>query len=226
MRLGISIRPLSATRTAARHGRRLGDILVSRQLVSRADINAALATQRRTGARLGEILVSTGALSPGALQRSLRVQWRMLFAATLLATAAHVLSALPNTGRIAVMAGETATTGTIDQVVGTVGFVGGEVEVVDATGARHSLTVGSTLRLGDIVETKTGGRADLRLSDGTRFQVNEASSVVLDGFVLQNQSDAFLGTGRHARAALRYLGSKVASVQAAILRTATIGIRG
>jgi general secretion pathway protein E len=54
--------------------RRLGDLLVERQIVTRADVNKALAFQQQFGGRLGSILVRLGALSEESLLPVLAAQ--------------------------------------------------------------------------------------------------------------------------------------------------------
>jgi hypothetical protein len=52
----------------------LGELLVERGLLSRAQLELALAEQRRGGARLGELLVALGFVSETALTRTLLEQ--------------------------------------------------------------------------------------------------------------------------------------------------------
>lgn len=56
-------------------GRRLGEILVRRGLVSKADVDAALKKQASTGRRIGDILVSEGKCSPEAIADALAEQF-------------------------------------------------------------------------------------------------------------------------------------------------------
>ncbi len=61
--------------------RPLGKVLVENGLVSRADLDAAVAEQRRSGARLGEILVERGCLTGPQLARALAAQHGVDFGA-------------------------------------------------------------------------------------------------------------------------------------------------
>lgn len=51
---------------AAGHGPRLGDILVSRGIISQEQLEHALAQQQRTGKTLGTVIVEAG-MAPGPL---------------------------------------------------------------------------------------------------------------------------------------------------------------
>ncbi|MBW8311619.1 MAG: Flp pilus assembly complex ATPase component TadA [Rhizobium sp.] len=63
--------------TLAPSARRLGDLLVERQLATRADIGKALAFQQQFGGRIGSILVRLGALSEESLLPVLSEQLEM-----------------------------------------------------------------------------------------------------------------------------------------------------
>ena len=62
-------------------GRRLGEMLVERDAVQRADIDRALQIQRTVGGRLGTLLVRTGAISEDVLLRTLAEQIGALYLA-------------------------------------------------------------------------------------------------------------------------------------------------
>jgi MSHA biogenesis protein MshE len=59
--------------TAAK--RRLGDIVVERQLVTQEQLDEALAEQRTTGRKLGEVLVDLGFITRVALAGVISEQW-------------------------------------------------------------------------------------------------------------------------------------------------------
>ncbi|HET7226765.1 MAG TPA: ATPase, T2SS/T4P/T4SS family [Candidatus Eisenbacteria bacterium] len=58
----------------AREHKRLGDMLLEQELITRADLDAAIAEQRRTGQLLGATLVKLGRISEAALMQSLQQQ--------------------------------------------------------------------------------------------------------------------------------------------------------
>ena len=59
-------------------GKRLGELLVAANLVSREDVEAALQeAQQGTGLRLGELLLARGAISQSDLTRTLAVQYEL-----------------------------------------------------------------------------------------------------------------------------------------------------
>ena len=62
-------------------GKRLGEMLVERNAVQRADIDRALQIQRTVGGRLGSLLVRTGAISEDMLLRTLAEQIGALYLA-------------------------------------------------------------------------------------------------------------------------------------------------
>jgi len=67
MNPSIETHPLPASAAAGIAGRRLGEILVERRLVSGNDVGKALAFQEQYGGRIGSVLVRLGALSEESL---------------------------------------------------------------------------------------------------------------------------------------------------------------
>lgn len=59
--------------------RRIGEILVELDIVTDAQISAALETQRSSGKRLGEVLLDEGLVRPGDLVRALAAQFDLEF---------------------------------------------------------------------------------------------------------------------------------------------------
>lgn len=191
---------------------RLGEILLARRLITRGQLDAALAEQRRGGGRLGEILVRNGHVAPVDLQRSLAEQWRRLAAAT----AVGFAIATPGTAF-----GQTLTGG------GTVLAVEGRAIAVDTQGKRQALRPGMALAAGDIVETATGARVSLVLGDGTRFTVAERTALALRTASVAPQRATgarLLGAGKSVFRAIAAFTAP--PVDAAARHSPTIGIRG
>ena len=99
--------------------------------------------------------------------------------------------------------------------------------MVRSSGAQRVLLVGADVRIGDLIETSTGGHAELVFDDGTKIVVGPGSALLIEDYLLRGDGS----TGDFAISALggtfRFISGKSAKESYKITTpTGTIGIRG
>ncbi len=110
--------------------------------------------------------------------------------------------------------------------------VGKAVAVIDAASASgqigdRTLAVGSTVYIGDLVQTDGGGEAQLLFDDGTRMVVGANSSLVIEEFLFRGKAAENRFAVRALSGAFRFI-SGDSGDDNYIIRTptGTIGVRG
>jgi hypothetical protein len=181
---------------------RLGEILIERRLISRAQLAAALAEQRARGGRLGEILVRRGDLGPRDLKAALAEQSRAFMLA-----AALLMNGGVSAGAPAYLAAQGGVVAAALQTfaIGTALSIGGAVQVVSPEGVRRTIAAGDPLFEGEIIETAGGGEARVLFADGSSLIVGPGSAVILDRFVYAGDASGAERVGSTAKALLRKL---------------------
>jgi hypothetical protein len=99
--------------------------------------------------------------------------------------------------------------------------------MVRSSGVQQVLLVGADVRIGDLIETSTGGHAELAFDDGTKIVVGPGSALLIEDYLLRGDGS----TGDFAISALggtfRFISGKSAKESYRITTpTGTIGIRG
>jgi hypothetical protein len=229
MSIGLFPRICALSVPDLRRRQRLGDILVRRGQITRAQLSLALRQQKTDGRRLGEILVANGFVNSSDLQSALQYQWRKLAAAALLAGIAQfaggAAEAQQARGTKNFMLLNTMQTQQAE--AGIVRALDGAVEVISTDGTRRLLQAGETVICGDIIETAAGANAAIQMRDGSMFTIGENSNIALDGFVTGDGAKTAEDVADFVRAGMRFVTAKVSkSLGKATPHVATMGIRG
>jgi len=112
--------------------------------------------------------------------------------------------------------------------VGVVGALNPKATAVDEDGAKRALKVGDDIYLNDTIETTQGGSAQLMFLDRSALTISPNTSVTIDKFVYDPESEDGSMTLESAKGAFRLIGGALTKKKPVTVKTpvSTIGIRG
>ena len=112
------------------------------------------------------------------------------------------------------------------------GSAGKAMAVIDAASASgaigdRALAVGSTVYIGDLIQTDAGGEAQLLFADGTRMVVGANSSLTIEDFLFRSQAAENKFAVKALGGAFRFISGDTGDSGYSIRTpTGTIGVRG
>ena len=164
--------------------RLLGELLVERGLIARADLEDALAEQRATGRRLGEVLVSKGALTGAQLSRALAEQYGIDLSTETVSTLESTASPAPwqPLGRLLVTHGAISQAA-LDEALATQRSSGrrlGDILVGEHSVSMLQLAAALSEQHGLAVGADAAARpATTRFADESSYEVKEPGGTAL-----------------------------------------------
>ncbi|HEY7987441.1 MAG TPA: hypothetical protein VIE17_11075 [Methylophilaceae bacterium] len=121
--------------------------------------------------------------------------------------------------------------GTAFAIAGKFEFVNGQVQIIDATGAQHTVNKGDVINQGDTISASANGFAQVKMEDGGFFAVRPDTQFRIDTFNFNGKEDGTeKGIFSLIKGSLRSVTGLIGKVHRdnykIVTATSTIGIRG